>query len=86
MIVHCYQIDPSLKLIRCEYEEAIHAVHNPEARVWIDVQETGNGQLEELLDNIGVKGSNPKTVPRGSWPRGVLSTECFYSHGNSGKG
>lgn len=55
MKANCYQIREDRNITPCSYELAMGLATNPDARVWIDVQEIDASELELLLDKLEVK-------------------------------
>lgn len=55
MKIDCFKIGHDLQLTSCEYEHAVEAARNPDAKVWLDVQGAKTAQLEALLDKLEVK-------------------------------
>jgi magnesium transporter len=56
MTVNCYKISDGPKLTPCEYSFAIEAIRQQKARIWIDLLDAENGEIEEKLDDIQVQG------------------------------
>jgi len=56
MHANCYRISEDLKLVPCDYESAVSAIHDPAARTWIDLQGFAAGELEKELDKLDIEG------------------------------
>ena len=56
MKVNCYQISDGPQLKPCEYSFAIDAIRQQTARIWIDLLDAENGEIEDKLDDIKAQG------------------------------
>jgi magnesium transporter len=56
MKVNCYQISDGPQLKPCEYSFAIDTIRQQTARIWIDLLDAENGEIEEKLDDIKAQG------------------------------
>ncbi len=56
MTLNCYQISDGPQLIFCEYKFAIDSIRSKSARIWIDILDAENTDLEEKLDELNVHG------------------------------
>ena len=56
MKVNCFRISDGPKLTPCEYSFAVEAIRKKQTRVWIDLLDTENSELEEKLDEVNIQG------------------------------
>lgn len=56
MNANCLQITDGPQLKPVEYGSAIDAIKKQSARIWIDIQDAENSDLEEILDDLKVQG------------------------------
>ena len=56
MNLHCYQLSGGPAFSACEYEVAIGALKQKRIKIWIDMQDADNAELEKTLNDIGVHG------------------------------
>ena len=56
MKVNCFQLTNGPQLDSCDYSFAIDAVKKKNAKIWIDVLDAGDSEIESILDEINVQG------------------------------
>jgi magnesium transporter len=56
MKVNCFRISEGPKLTPCEYSFAIDAIGQKKARIWIDLIDADNNELEQKLDDLRAQG------------------------------
>jgi magnesium transporter len=54
--VYCVQIDDARHLTHLAPESVVQAIQREDARVWVDLQDFEQGELEEWLDRLGFTG------------------------------
>ncbi len=56
MKVKCIRISKDLELIPIEYDDAVKQAKNPDAKIWIDIQDYELDELEKKLEELGITG------------------------------
>lgn len=56
MIVNSFEIDDALHLTRIDSGSVVNACRDADIRVWLDLQDLADGELEGWLDSLGISG------------------------------
>lgn len=56
MPVKCFKISKDRQLTVCDYEQALKEIQNSDTTIWLDFQDLETVEIEQKLDQLGVKG------------------------------